>query len=48
VGQSTQPFGIRIGHVEEAWSEAFVIGADGRIASGEIDVIGEQDKLPLL
>ena len=42
-GQFAQGGGVGCGHVEEAGAEAVVVGAEGRVGAGEIDVVGDGD-----
>ena len=46
-GEGAQARGVGLRHVEEAWAEAVVVGAGDGIASGEIDVVGDEDELAL-
>ena len=42
-GKFAQGGGVGGGHVEEALTEAWVVGAEGGVGSGEVDVVGDGD-----
>src|ERR1700722_9877110 len=48
LGQEAQPLRISLCHVEEPWPEPFVVRPGDGIASGEVNVIGDQNQLTLL